>query len=108
MFFATLIIAVAIVSCKKDQTNRVQNNNHEAHWITPNGYVIPFAEKDNWKNYLKLEMSNEKIGGKRYKSQGCVLENSDCNLECVETNSKDWDCIKTSACAPCINCGCSS
>lgn len=104
----SLIVGLGFVSCKKTEINQNQENKKEAHWITPNGYVIPFAEKENWKEYLKTEISNQKANDKRYISQSCILENSDCNLECVETKGKEWDCTKVGACAPCMNCGCSS
>ena len=78
-----------------------------AVWRAPNGYVIPYSEKDNWKEYTASELSSEKAEAKRWKSEGCDPGGtSTCGLRCVETRDRDADCTKESACAPCMNCGC--
>lgn len=101
---ALLLLVTLFMACEKEQVK--QTAAPEAVWVTPTGYVIPAAEKDNWKAYLAENLKPEKIDKKRYKSQSCVLANSNCNLECTETTDRDPDCVKESACAPCLNCGC--
>ncbi len=96
----------AMNSCNKQDVIKTQRSEtaQEAYWRTPNGYLIPYSEKNNWKDYLKQNLEQDKFAPiKYYGSKSCVLENSRCSLECVQVSDPD-DCIKESACAPCINC----
>lgn len=103
MLFA--ILATLGFACSKEQTQPTQQAvSPDAVWVTPNGKVIPYSESANWEKYEKENFSEEKIDTKKhYKSDDCELPNSRCNLECIETTSPG-DCIKVSACAPCMNC----
>jgi hypothetical protein len=106
ILFAGIVISTfALSSCNKQEPIMTQQNatSQEAYWKTPDGYLIPYSEKGNWKQYLKDNLEENKIGTKYYGSKSCVFENSRCSLECVEV-TKPSDCTKTSACAPCINC----
>lgn len=100
-----VISTLVMSSCNKHEPIQTQvETSQEAHWRTPNGYLIPYSEKDNWKDYLKQNLEQDKFAPiKYYGSKSCVLENSRCSLECVQVSDPD-DCIKESACAPCINC----
>lgn len=80
-----------------------------AVWRTPNGYVIPYAERENWKAYLaeNFDFSGTEKANKRWKSQSCKTLEIKCGLECVHAGwLEEADCDKESACAPCMNCGC--
>lgn len=105
LFTGILLSTIAMNSCNKQEVVKTQQSEttQEAYWRTPDGYLIPYSEKDHWKEYLKDNLDENKIGIKYYGSKSCVYENSRCSLECVEV-TKASDCIKTSACAPCINC----
>ena len=99
-----VISTLVMSSCNKHEPIQTQvETSQEAHWRTPNGYLIPYSEKDNWKQYLKESLDENNKRAQYYKSQDCTLENSNCNLECV-SSSQAADCIRTSACAPCMNC----
>jgi hypothetical protein len=110
--FAILAMAGSVLSaCSKTEMQPQGASVPEnAVWRTPNGYVIPYAERENWKTYLaeNLEVSDgEKIDAKRWKSNACTTETITCGLECIEASRHDdADCTKSSACAPCMNCGC--
>lgn len=100
-----VISTVVMSSCNKHEVVKTQQTatSQEAHWRTPNGYLIPYSEKDNWKSYLKTNLEENSKRAQYYKSQDCTLPNSTCNLECV-SSPEAADCIRTSACAPCMNC----
>lgn len=110
--FAILAMAGSVLSsCSKTEmqpnTASVPKN---AVWRTPNGYLIPYAERENWKVYLaeNFDFSEaEKIDAKRWGSFHCETDAFKCGLECKEvTKDEEADCNKASACAPCMNCGC--
>jgi len=100
-----VISAATMNSCNKKEVVKTQKEetSQEAYWRTPDGYLIPYSERGHWKEYVKENMQQNKIGLKYYGSKSCVIENSRCSLECVEVTKPD-DCNKASACAPCINC----
>lgn len=105
----TLFVFFANISCEKEKvSNESTVENPEAVWLTPNGYVIPYSQKNNWKSYLKkelTEMNNKFKPVKYYGSRRCSRDTFKCGLECIEVSSQS-DCTKESACAPCMNCGC--
>ena len=102
-----IIISGSIFSCNKAEVAPDNSTTEQtAVWRTPNGYVIPYSEKDNWKDYLKNELGQEKLDASRYKSRGCTTPTIKCGLECIETRDRDADCTKASSCAPCMNCNC--
>lgn len=105
-----MLLAAFMISfgCQKETTSPAPTTATENMvWRTPDGYLIPYSERDNWKEYVKTNLSQEKIDErKRYKSQGCVSNGNTCAFECVETRDRYGDCIKVEPCAPCANCGC--
>lgn len=100
-----VISAAAMSSCSKQEVVKIQQSEttQEAYWRTPDGYLIPYSEKDHWKEYLKDNLQQNKESIKYYGSQSCDYPNSRCSLECVKVK-EPGDCIKTSECAPCVNC----
>jgi len=111
MSFLLLMTAFVLsFACQKESTAPSQTTPTEqsiaknAVWRTPNGYVIPYSEKDHWQEYLQAAAS-EKVGN-HYTSADCDPPGtSTCGLECVSSR-KRGDCVRESACAPCVNCGC--
>jgi hypothetical protein len=104
--FLIIVIAVSALtfSCEKKSLQNEPTTSEDALWRTPNGYLIPYSESGHWKSYLKENLEQNKAEAKRYISQSCVIENSKCSFECVETRERNTDCIDVSECAPCINC----
>ena len=113
-FLLMMTVFIFSFGCRKETTSPAhttaateQSIAENAVWRTPTGYVIPYAEKDNWEQYIKENVSTEKLDdAKRYVSQWCAASGTNCALECVQTTNRYHDCIKESACAPCANCGC--
>lgn len=107
VYFALLVLLVGsnVVSCKKKEVvSQVATVAENAVWVTPTGKVIPYAERANWKEYVRNNFSNEKIDARRYGSQECSTATIKCGLKCVAKVGND--CSRASACAPCTNCGC--
>lgn len=102
MLFA--ILATLGFACSKEQTQPTQQAvSPDAVWVTPNGKVIPYSERANWVAYEKANFSQEKIDV-RYGSEECTTPTIACGLLCKVSRTND--CTKESACAPCMNCGC--
>lgn len=100
----SVIVGGTIFSCEKEeavpQSTTVDKN---AVWVTPNGKVIPYSERANWKEYVRENFSEEKIDGKKYGGFACTTPTITCGLEC-KVNNTLTDCNKVSTCAPCMNC----
>ncbi len=101
-----LIVLGSIVSCQKEQPTPQSpqteaNVPRNAVWVTPNGKVIPYSERANWKEYVKEHFTEEKELAK-IGSRACQTTAIVCGLECVKRVGND--CSKESACAPCMNC----
>lgn len=102
----SVIVGGTMFSCEKEgavpQSMTVDKN---AVWVTPNGKVIPYSERANWKEYVRENFSETKIDDRKIGSQPCTTETISCGLKCVVNKSTN-DCSKVSECAPCMNCGC--
>ncbi len=107
VIFLLIGTTVSLNSCEKEELNfsEKQFADEDMVWRTPNGEVIPYSERGNWKEYVELNFNYTKAPDKGYKSRPCTTPEISCGLECV-TNKKPADCNRSSTCAPCMNCGC--
>lgn len=101
MMIALMLISAACTKQEKSPNTRTDYSN--AVWVTPNGKVIPYSERADWKAYEKAHFTQEKRP-KTYQSIDCSTATIKCGLKCEIGDG--GDCIETSECAPCMNCGC--
>lgn len=102
-----MFVSVIAFSCNKQTTQpnvKANIDYSNAVWRTPNGKVIPYSERNNWKEYELANFSNEKSLGKSFESQPCTTSGISCGLLCHK--GKLGDCLKDKPCSPCMNCGC--
>jgi hypothetical protein len=104
-----LLLSVAFTSCKKNDINPNSQITSDAIWVTPNGKVIPYSEKDNWREYevQNFQNSREKAEGpkKRILSYKCTTENNLPGLLCKKVVTRwEEECTKVSPCTWCPDC----
>ena len=111
-----MTLTIALSSCKKTDVKPLKqdnittsNNSTEGLWMTPNGKIIPYSEKENWQSYEKKHFieSREKadIARDRIMSFFCTTEKGERGTYCkvVRTNEIE-NCTKVYSCTWCGNC----
>jgi len=102
-----MFVSLIVFSCNKQTTQpnvKANIDYSNAVWVTPNGKVIPYSERNNWKEYELANFSNEKSLGKSYHAVACSTPEIDCGLLCRK--GLGGECNKPEDCIPCSNCGC--